>query len=105
MDGTSISISDEPAADRYVARLGSALVGFVEYRRIGGRIVFIHTKVPPEFEGRGIASALARHILDKAREDGTRVTIKCPYLLAFVERHPEYAPAADERPERPPGPR
>ncbi len=104
VDGTSISIADEPAANRYVARAGSVLVGFVEYRRIGGRIVFLHTKVPPEFEGRGIASTLARHVLDQAREDGTRVTIKCPYLRAFVERHPEYAAASDERPGRHPGP-
>ena len=101
MDATGIAISDEPAANRYAAHLGSELVGFVEYRRIGGRIVFFHTEVLPAFEGRGIASMLARHVLGAARDAGSRVTIKCPYLRDFVERHPEYAPAPDERPERP----
>ena len=102
VDESSIAVSDEPAANRYVARLGAEIVGFVEYRRIGGRIVFLHTKVPPAFEGQGIASLLARHVLDAARNEGIRASIKCPYLRAFVERHPEYDPSAGEPPLRPP---
>ena len=94
MDATDLLISDVPEANRFEARRGGELVGFVDYRWVGGRRVLIHTEVPPAFEGQGIGSALARHVLDFAREHQERISIKCPYLHTFIERHPEYAPDA-----------
>ena len=90
-------VSDQPEADRFEARTGQRLAGFIDYRRIGGRLVLIHTETLPGFEGRGIASAMAHHVLEEARSTRERVTIKCPYLHGFVERHPEFRPAADGR--------
>lgn len=93
MDRSSLVITDPPAARRYEARLGQQLVGFIDYRHVGDRLMFLHTEVPPAFEGQGIAGALARFVLDAARAHQDRVSIKCPYLLAFVKRHPEYIPS------------
>ena len=76
---------------------GGELAGFIDYRRSGPRLILVHTEVLPAFEGKGIASALARFVLDGIRERGERVSIRCPYLTAFVERHPEYAPGPDLR--------
>jgi predicted GNAT family acetyltransferase len=41
-------------------------------------------------EGRGIGSALARGVLDTARALGLKVVPICPFVKAFMDRHPEY---------------
>lgn len=54
------------------------------------RIVFTHTSVPRELEGRGVASAIVKHALDHARAKNLKVVPQCGYVAAFIERHPEY---------------
>lgn len=66
-------------------------VSVVTFTRGEGCISYDHTRVPPELEGRGIAGRLAKHALDYAREAGLAVTPRCPYVRAYIERHPEYA--------------
>ena len=58
---------------------------------------FYSTVVQPEFEGRGIASALVRTALDAAQEAGARVISSCWYVDGWLERHPEYQPLRDPR--------
>ena len=64
----------------------------LEYMRDGKRIVFTHTGVPSEIEGQGIGTALARAGLDHAQREGLTVKPMCPFVAAFVKRHPEYQP-------------
>lgn len=84
-------IEDNAGARRYEARLGGQLAGFVEYGRVRTRLVAVHTEVLSEFEGRGIASALVRRVLDDARAAGATVTPRCPFFVRHFERHPEDA--------------
>lgn len=86
-----LTIEDVPAAHRYEARLGDQLVGWVDYRRVRDRIVAIHTEVPEEFEGRGIASALVRRVIADTRAQNMRITPRCPFFVAHFKRHPEDA--------------
>ena len=97
VEGPALEISDCPEAARYEARLGADLAGFIDYRRVSGRLLLVHTEVLPAYEGRGVASALARHVLGEARLGRERVRIMCPYLTTFVERNPGFRPAADGR--------
>ncbi|MDF2605566.1 MAG: acetyltransferase [Sphingomonas sp.] len=60
------------------------------YQREGERIVFTHTHVPAEIEGRGVASKLIRAALDSARDQGLKVLPQCTFVAAFIRRHPEY---------------
>jgi predicted GNAT family acetyltransferase len=71
------------------------------YRESDGRVTLIHTEVPFELRGRGIADALARVALDDVRQRGLRVLPLCPFVQVFMKRHPEYADLAD--PAVPPG--
>ena len=64
------------------------------YRESGDRVTLIHTEVPAELRGRGLADALARSALDDARRRGLRVRALCPFVQAFMNRHPEYADLA-----------
>ena len=84
-------VVDEPDQQRYVARLHDRVVGFAEYRNVHGRVILFHTQVDPAVEGRGVGSRLAAGVLDDIRARGLKVTIKCPFIAAYVARHPQYA--------------
>jgi predicted GNAT family acetyltransferase len=89
-----IEIVNNEAAHRYEARVDGVLA-LVQYRRQGERIVFLHTEVPEVLEGRGIGSALARHVLDDAREQGLTVVPRCPFIAEYIRRHPDYLPLVE----------
>jgi uncharacterized protein len=82
-------ISDEPAASRYEARLDGEVAGFLEYVLKRERLALIHTEVAPEYNGRGVGAALARFALADARRRGLRVIASCPFVRAYLERHPD----------------
>ncbi|MEU0632114.1 GNAT family N-acetyltransferase [Streptomyces sp. NPDC005989] len=88
----TIEITDSPDTHRYEARVDGQLAGFAEYLRTNesGLVVFTHTEVDPEFNGQGVGSALARTGLDAARADGLRVLSVCPFITAWMARHPDY---------------
>jgi predicted GNAT family acetyltransferase len=87
----SVQIVDRPAAERYEALVEGAIAGFLEYRRGPARLLLRHTEVDPAFEGRGIGSALARRAVDDARAAGLTVIVVCPFVRAWLARHPEDA--------------
>ena len=65
--------------------------GVVEYMLAKpNAIVFSHTEVAPEIEGKGIAGQIAKVALDYAREQGLEVMPLCPFVAAYIHRHPEY---------------
>jgi uncharacterized protein len=90
-DGDDVEVVDNPAESRFEARLGDRVAGFSTYRLVGDRVVFLHTEVDPAYEGRGIGSRLVGGALDAVRGRGLRVTPRCPFVAAHIERHPEYA--------------
>lgn len=49
-----------------------------------------HTEVPPELEGKGIAAAMTKALLEYAKENSITVIPVCPYTKAYIEKHPEY---------------
>ncbi|HWH17202.1 MAG TPA: GNAT family N-acetyltransferase, partial [Allosphingosinicella sp.] len=59
------------------------------YRREGGRILFTHTEVPGELEGRGIGSRLVAGALDDVRRRGLKAVPLCSFVAHYVETHPE----------------
>jgi predicted GNAT family acetyltransferase len=86
---TAVLIRDNPAASRYEVDVDGRLA-IVQYMLTGQNITFTHTEVPVELEGRGIASQMARFALDDARARGLRVIPVCPFISAYIRRHPEY---------------
>lgn len=85
-----LHVVDVPSARRFEARLGDRLVGFAEYRTVRGRLILFHTEVDPAAGGRGVGSRLASGALDEIRARGLKVSVKCPFIAAYLERHPEY---------------
>lgn len=61
------------------------------YKVADGVITFIHTEVPPELGGKGVGSALVKGALDQVRAEGLKVIPQCPFVKAYIDKHPEYA--------------
>ena len=60
------------------------------YRMAPGVITFVHTEVPQALSGRGVGTKLIRGALETARAQGLKVVPKCPFVSAFMGKHPEY---------------
>ena len=89
------AVENNPAKGRFELAIdGSAEIAAAYYRKKGDRLVLTHTIVPDKLSGRGIASRLARGVLDAIRANGRKLTLFCPFMTAFYERHPEYADMA-----------
>lgn len=86
-----ITITDDTTRSEYVAALDGAEAGVIVYKRGDGAIDLQHTIVRPEAEGHGVGSTLIRFALDAARESGERVIPSCPFVQAFLGKHPEYS--------------
>jgi predicted GNAT family acetyltransferase len=65
--------------------------GYLTYEIEDGRIVFTHTIVPPELEGRGVGSRIVQTGLDHARAEGLKVVPVCSFVRSYIERHEEHA--------------
>jgi uncharacterized protein len=63
---------------------------WLEYALSGNVLQLIHTEVPPQLRGHGLASELAKSALDWARENGVKVDVICPSVADYIESHPEY---------------
>ncbi|MEV0532962.1 GNAT family N-acetyltransferase [Kitasatospora sp. NPDC050463] len=96
----TVTVRDAEAESRFEARVDDALAGFAEYIRSDQLVVYPHTVVEPAFEGQGIGGALARAALDDARERGLAVLATCPFIKAWMLRHPEYTDLAYENRSR-----
>ena len=86
----AITIVDDPAASRYELYVSGELAAFTNYRLAPNRIVFTHTETLDGFAGHGLATRLARGVLDAARARGLRVVAQCPFVAQYVDEHPEY---------------
>lgn len=77
---------------RYEARVrGMNEVAYAAYERRANQIVFTHTEVPSAFAGQGIGSALAQYARDDARRQGLSIVAECPFIGAYIKRHPQAA--------------
>jgi hypothetical protein len=78
-------------ADQYRFEVESgSLLSKLEYRRGRTTIALVHTEVPEELQDQGIGSSLVRGALAHARENRLKVLPYCPFVAAYLSRHPEY---------------
>lgn len=92
----SVEVEDVPDRERYVVALDGEPAGFAQYVRRGGRTIFVHTEIDPQFEGHGLGSALAKGALDHERSEGHPIVPLCSFIRAYVDRHPEYMDLVDQ---------
>jgi len=90
VDGMT-TVRDNTAESRWELLVDGELAVFAAYHDHGNRRTFTHTETQDGFDGQGLASQLVRAALDDAKERGLEVNPVCPFVRAYIERHPEYA--------------
>lgn len=84
-----ITVVHAPERSRYELRDGDAVPGFAEYELPDDEHVdFTHTEVADEYGGQGLASRLIAFALDDARDRGKRIVPHCPFVAAWLKKHP-----------------
>jgi predicted GNAT family acetyltransferase len=86
-----VEIVNNAEERRFEAEIGGYLAR-IDYIPDEKHIVYTRTLVPDEIGGQGVATKMARFVLDYARDNGLKVIPQCPFVAAYIERHPEYEP-------------
>jgi predicted GNAT family acetyltransferase len=84
-------VRDNPEERQYEAYVGPELAGVATYHAQQGLVTVMHTEIERAFEGRGIGSQFVAAMLDDIRRRQARVLPVCPFVRAFLQKHPEYA--------------
>jgi predicted GNAT family acetyltransferase len=90
-DRPALDIRDVPERHRYEARLGEGgrLAALISYELSETWMALLHTEVQDGFEGQGIGSHLVQWVIDDLRSRGLSLIPRCPFVVAWLERHPE----------------
>jgi predicted GNAT family acetyltransferase len=94
---TEIVVQDNPDEQRYELLVDGSLLGSLQYRPRPGAVALIHTEVSPSLEGRGLGARLVAGALDDIRARGLQVVPICPFVRAYIRRHPDDADLVVER--------
>lgn len=86
-----MDVKNNEAANQYEAWIEGERAGLIAYRKDDNVITYTRTKVVPAFGGQGVGSALALRALDDARAEGLTVVPLCPFVAAYIEKHPQYS--------------
>ena len=65
---------------------------FLNYRRTPDELILVHTEVPPPLRGQHLAEALVKAALAAARTEGLRIVAVCPFVKAYLRKHPDDQP-------------
>ena len=82
-------VHDNIERHRFEIDLGGGELAFAAYNLLPGAIRFYHTAVPESHGGRGFGTALVKAGLAAARERGLKVIPVCPFVAAYLHKHPE----------------
>lgn len=92
----TMTVTHEPDAQRYVALDGDEVQGWIDYDTKDGALRLLHTEVPASEREKGVGSEVVRAILDEIRATTeARVEPLCPFVRAWLTRHPDYADLAE----------
>lgn len=87
---TDTEIHDNVEAHRYELPVENQ-TAVVIYNLSDRNLMITETLVPEALEGRGIASRMARQVIEDARDRGLLILPVCPFFAAYLQKHPEQA--------------
>jgi NAD+ kinase len=90
-DASDAFVVDSFEQQQYQLIIGGEVAGVLHYRRHGTQVELLHTEIEQPFAGQGFASRLATAALQDARNRQTSVAVSCPFVIGFLDRHPEYS--------------
>lgn len=89
MSASPVHVDHRPADHRFVADVAGGEAVLI-YEPLGdGTLDLEHTIVPDESRGAGVGDALVRAAVDYAHQNGVGLVPTCPYVAAWLKRHPD----------------
>jgi len=82
------TVVDDTAHDRFLVE-GDGALAELDYELEGDRLILIHTRVPEEMGGRGIAGQLVAAGVARARRESLTIAPWCPYARRWLSSHPD----------------
>ncbi|MDR0364765.1 MAG: N-acetyltransferase [Bacteroidales bacterium] len=81
---------DNKAKSRYEFKVGE-YVPCIEYITSNDNEIFLtHTLVPAPLRGQGIGTQLVKETLENIKEKGMNLTPLCGFVIAYIQRYPEW---------------
>jgi uncharacterized protein len=90
IDGADAPVTIDIERSRFEVDINGA-VGVITIQMRGNVLSLLHTEVAGALRGKGVGDGLARAALDYARQEGLEVEPYCPFVSAYIRRHPDYA--------------
>ena len=84
-------VVDNPEQSRYELWVGSRRAGLIQYLPKEDRVLLVHTEVDPAFAGQGLGERLVAGGLEDLRARGLKLVPLCPFVRAYLRRHPDQA--------------
>ena len=84
-----LEVIHNPARNRFETWIDNRL-SKLDYLLDEDTIVMTHVGVYPEHRNQGVAGKLVEVALNYAAENSLRVIPMCPYVSAYIRRHPQY---------------
>ena len=83
------SVVDNPQENRFELSV-EGQTAVLNYERTAKSVVLVHTEVPASLRGRHLGDRLVEGAITHAREEGLRVVAVCPFVRAYLRKHPEH---------------
>jgi uncharacterized protein len=90
-ESSQVVVRNNPDALRYELVVDGEVVGEIDYRLSHDAVVLVHTEVSRALGGRGLGGQLVAGALEDIRAQGLRVVAVCPFVRAYLRRHPNAA--------------
>ncbi len=84
-----VEIKENIEKKRFEAEVENSLA-LIEYIRAEDKMYLTHTEVPTELEGKGIASSMAKQVLQQIKDEHLKLVPLCPFIASYIKRHPEW---------------
>ncbi len=89
MEIDTLTVHHDQENNRFEVQVDSHTAKLVYSLQTNNTILFTHTGVPPELEGRGIGSLLVKTGLEYARNNNLKVESLCWFVSGYMQRHPK----------------
>lgn len=66
-------------------------IAYITYDNQNGVLHLTQTIVPDALAGKGLAKKLTIAVMDEIEAQGLKMQPQCSYIVAFVEKNPDYA--------------
>jgi len=84
---THANVINNPTLGRFELTVGDH-TAFLAYEQSPESLTLVHTEVPVPLRGHHLGEALVKSALDHAKQEHLRIVAVCPFVRAYLRRHP-----------------